>query len=161
MADISYTIEGIENTFLCDLPESFQCRLDWNSYQLIDTSLDADFHENHPKDMYHFMEFNSLDDALFSFMALYRDSLIGATDELDLIYDELITYYDPHVYKNEGGAVIFEAFYSDPIIINGEELEDYVPPVVEEEEPPLEGALGDQVIEVPPVDPAERDAAEE
>ena len=154
MTEIFYTIKGIEKSFSCDLPESFYCRLDWNSYQLIETSLDDDYEENFPKNMYHFVNFNCLDDPLFSFISLYRDSLIETTGEIDQVHEELVDYYDPHVYLNEDKLVIFKAFYSENIIINAEELEDYVPPI-EIEDAPLEGAVVDQVIEVPPVEAQE------
>lgn len=151
MTDISYTIKGIEKSFSCDLPESFHCRLDWNSYQLMETSLDDDYEGGYPKNMYHFVDFNCLDNPLFSFISLYRDSIIETTDELDQVYEELVDYYDPHVYKDPNDLVIFEAFYSENLIVIPEELEDYVPPV-EVEDAPLEGAVGDQLIEVPPVE---------
>jgi hypothetical protein len=158
MTNITYNINEVEHSLSCELPEMFYCRLDWNSYALIDTFLDSDCIDDFPKDMYHFTEVSSTQDPLFAFIALYRDSLIEKTLELNTTYDEIREYYDPRAYKIEPDSVVYEAFYSNHKI-NEEVLDDYVPPLktLETIDPalaePLEGAVGDKIIDVPPVNP--------
>ena len=125
--NILYTIKGVESTLSISLPEVLYLRLDWNSFDLCEANIIQD-EDSYPKDMYNFLDISTSDYPLFSFIVCYKYDLLDHTDELDEIYNNIIEYYDPKVYKDNNNNIIIEAFYSENNIINPEELDDYVPP---------------------------------
>lgn len=113
MTTIVYSIKNVEKQFSIEnLPAKLYVRLDWNDYHLCEATLEDD-QENQPKDMYHFAEFINEGDSLWAFIISYRYNLIEHTEELDQIYDEIVTYYHFRVYM-ENNEIKYESKYMEP-----------------------------------------------
>jgi hypothetical protein len=104
MTEITYlNTTGEEETFSVELPEKLELRLDYWSFAIIWAALEESFYSEDPKDMYHYTEMVCEDFPLLSFILAVKYQLITVTEELDTIYDEIVTCYTPLVVQTETG----------------------------------------------------------
>lgn len=128
MTEITYlNTAGEEQTFSVELPEKLQCRLDYFSFAIIWAALEEAFYSDDPQDMYHYTEIVCEDFPLLCFMLAVKYQLITVTQELDAIYDEIVTCYTPLVVETENGHgyTLKHEVITPPVVAS-----DYVAPTV-------------------------------
>lgn len=128
MTEITYLDkDGEEKTFSIELPEKLYCRLTLD-YKFDYASLSEQDYANDPADMYYYTELMAADHPLFAFIAGYRYTAIEHTPELDVKFDEVITYNDITVKGDSLDNLTYDIFYiTNPVPV---EADDYVPPTV-------------------------------